>query len=42
MTPQAEHSPYHDRRPLPHDLYYHVVEGRPVLDVLDEELSDAE
>jgi hypothetical protein len=48
MTPQAEPSPYHDRRPVPRDLHYHVEDGRPVLDVVErwtahnEELSDAE
>ena len=31
MTPHAEPSPYHDQRPLAHDLNYEIRDGVPVL-----------
>lgn len=27
-----EEYPYHDHKPVPHDLYYHMEDGAPVLD----------
>lgn len=32
MTATATKSEYHDNPPLPHDFYYHIEDGAPVLD----------
>jgi hypothetical protein len=40
MSPTAEHSPYHDQRPLLHDFQYRMVDGVPVLDGAPREEED--